>query len=318
MNEREAWFQGWPVEKIGGPGSGWFAPPRGTHTSAVTGKTAAQMRAELKRDFKRKMARAEQLRARVDRLSEEQMSLNPIMGNLHGERHKAKLEGRTADLKRINKEIEALEKKRDGIYLKSAKAQNEYWNVKNSIRDGAREKLKVTNPAEFKTNMGKLRKGKIELQEGSDAFASMMGRGTLDGQTVTVHTTKGNRGHYDNSGVYLPPINRRSTVMVHELGHWLEDRDPDVHTKAVTFLKGRTGGEVSKPLRTLTGNPGYRDSEWARKNKFLDPYMGKMYPRQHATEIVSMGMEYFYSRPVEFATKDPGYFDFMYNLVRGE
>ncbi len=39
---------------------------------------------------------------------------------------------------------------------------------------------------------------------------------------------------------------------------------------------------------------------------------------RYASEIVSMGVEYMYSRPIEFAAKDPDYFDFMFNLLRGK
>lgn len=318
MNKQQAWFQGWPVEKIGGPGSGWFAPPRGTHVSAVTGKTAARMRAELKRDYKRKMDRMDQLQAQVDQYNDEQMALNPLMGALYEKKHTAEKAGNVTDLRQINKKIDALQAKRERVWMQGHKAQNEYYRVRNSIREGAREKLKVANPAEFKTNMGKLRKGREDLQQGSNAFASMMGRGTLDNQTVTMHTTGGNRGHYSGNGVYLPPINRRSKVVVHELGHWLEDRDSNVHTKALAFLKKRTRGERAIPLSRATGNTNYRAYEMTKKDKFMHPYSGKIYKGGYATEIISMGVEHLYSEPIEFATKDPEYFDFMYNLMRGE
>ena len=49
--------------------------------------------------------------------------------------------------------------------------------------------------------------------------------------------------------------------------------------------------------------------------------MGKLYKQfgdQHATEILSMGLEYFYRDPVKLATEDADFFAFIYNLVRGK
>jgi len=109
---------------------------------------------------------------------------------------------------------------------------------------------------------------------------------------------------------------------VHELGHWLEERDPDVHKKAVAFLERRTKGEKEVSLRNVTRNPSYRAWETTRKDEFINPYMGKQYRRTagespYATEIISMGIEYMYAEPIELATKDSEYFDFIYGLMRG-
>jgi len=309
----------------GGPGSGWFAPPRGTHGPGSRGgkvreKTAAQMRAELKRDLKRKGNRALDLRARRDEIARQHGDLMDKLYGKGGVRERleiAESEGRTADAVKLKVEMEAGNKEATRLWDKLTKNESEYWTVRRSIREGAREKLKVANPADFEMDMGRLRKGKEELQRGADIFASLVGRDTLNGLTVTVHTTPGNRGHYVKDGIYLPPINRQKRVVMHELGHWLEERDPDVHTKALVFLEKRTKGERAVSLRSITGSPGYRTSEITKRNKFLDPYMGKQYSGGHATEIVSMGIEYMYAEPIEFATKDPEYFDFMYDLMRG-
>jgi len=308
----------------GGPGSGWFAPPRGTHGLGSQGgkvrvKTARQIRAELKRDFKRKTVRLDELRARGDKIALQH-------GNLMSKRAKIrnawlsvyKVPGREKEAARLEAQIHDVDLKAGALWSKLTKNENEYWAVSRSIREGALEKLKVDNPADFEINMGRLRKGREELQEGADAFASLVGRDALNGLTVTMHTMPGNRGHYNKDSVYLPPINRRKAVVVHELGHWLEDNDPKVHQKAIDFLEKRAGRERFEKLRDVTGNPSYRTDEITRKNKFLNAYMGKHYSGQHATEIISMGVEYMYVKPIEFATKDPEYFDFMYNLMRGQ
>ena len=43
--------------------------------------------------------------------------------------------------------------------------------------------------------------------------------------------------------------------------------------------------------------------------------MGKRYANGD-TEIISMGLEYFYSDPLKLAKDDPDYFMFMYDVLR--
>lgn len=226
--------------------------------------------------------------------------------------------GREEEDKKLEAELHQIDIENGVLFDKMTRINFEIGKVQKSIRDGAMEKLKVNNPANFDINMGGLKKGRKELQEGADAFASLMGRGTLDGQMVTMHTTAGNRGHYDKDGVYLPPINRSRKVVAHELGHWLEDKDRDAHARALAFLQKRTEGESAISLSRATGNPGYRVDETCKKDKFMNPYAGKIYKGGYATEIISMGIEHMYSEPVKFATEDPEYFDLTYNLMRGQ
>ena len=61
---------------------------------------------------------------------------------------------------------------------------------------------------------------------------------------------------------------------------------------------------------------GYDKREKGKRDKFIVPYMGKIYS-QGATEIVSMGMEFLFADPVKLAKEDPEYFDFMIDLLRG-
>jgi hypothetical protein len=105
-------------------------------------------------------------------------------------------------------------------------------------------------------------------------------------------------------------------VVAHELGHILEDRDPLVRQSAKAFLSSRTGGESQRPLKQITGNRAYGSSEYAKQDKFINAYMGKIYDHG-STEIVSMGMGQFATSAGrwELATKDPEYFDFMYALL---
>jgi hypothetical protein len=111
-------------------------------------------------------------------------------------------------------------------------------------------------------------------------------------------------------------------VVVHELGHVLEGIDPEVHRKALAFLDARRGTEALRKLSEITGINSYDATELAWEDKFIDPYMGKNYEShvagRYATEIVSMGIEAFYRNPLRLAAKDPEYFDFIFNLLRGK
>ena len=123
------------------------------------------------------------------------------------------------------------------------------------------------------------------------------------------------RSFYSRGSIYIgkPSILYENTeVVVHELGHWLEDMNPKVHESIMAFYKKRTKGEGL--VRLLDG---YGADELTRKDKFIDVYMGKDYEGK-ASEILSMGLGEFYKNPYRLATKDPGYFDFIYNLVRGK
>jgi len=104
-------------------------------------------------------------------------------------------------------------------------------------------------------------------------------------------------------------------VAVHELGHHIEFRNPEVKARAAAFLDRRTAGEDARPLAEITNNSNYRAGETAQSDKFISPYMGKRYANGD-TEIISMGLEYFYSDPLKLAKDDPDYFMFMYDVLR--
>lgn len=111
-------------------------------------------------------------------------------------------------------------------------------------------------------------------------------------------------------------------IGVHELGHWLEHKAPAVSTLARRFLEHRTKGETPVPLKRLTGMPGYRGDEVAIRDRFVHPYMGKIYTSHTAhvpTEIMSMGLENLTdaASAVWFAKNDPEMFDFIVSTARG-
>lgn len=103
-------------------------------------------------------------------------------------------------------------------------------------------------------------------------------------------------------------------VVIHELGHTLENNDPIIKAQVRDFYNRRTQGERVESLAQITGK-AYGLQEVTKKDKFIAPYMGKVYYTGH-TEILSMGLELFYTDPLRFAREDPEMFDFIYSVVR--
>ena len=128
------------------------------------------------------------------------------------------------------------------------------------------------------------------------------------------------------SYVELSKSDIETSVIVHELGHWLEYMSPSIHKRVTAFLKRRAGQEIPSKLATLTNNTRFRKEEVAVKDQFRTPYIGKYYTTKpdepvnwddvYASEVVSMGVQYMYENPLEFALTDPDMFDFIYDILR--
>ncbi len=103
---------------------------------------------------------------------------------------------------------------------------------------------------------------------------------------------------------------------MHEMGHAFESRDPSILRQSLKFLNDRTSGENLVTMNSLSPFGGYRPDERVKKDKFLDPYCGKDYGGR-ATEIMSMGFQMMWRMPVEFALKDPDYFNYVVRVSKG-
>lgn len=82
----------------------------------------------------------------------------------------------------------------------------------------------------------------------------------------------------------------RPTTAWHELGHFVETHNEDVERIEREFLKERTKGEQTSRLYDIyNGSVDYRLSEITKKDNFINPYIGKEYPK--GTEVLSIGLE---------------------------
>lgn len=186
--------------------------------------------------------------------------------------------------------------------------------------------LSVERPTNFTANLKTRDKEKKQRwAQGVAQFKKLVGV-ELEGKTVNIASIGRRRSNYDLEGTVKLSSDAPATTVVHELGHWLEHMSPEVHRKTIDFLRRRTAGESTVSLRQATGQ-GYHRSERAWRDRFMDPYVGKEYRRPftrgdiyqdlYATEVVSMGLQWYVEKPAEFATQDPDFFDFIFDLVRG-
>ena len=127
---------------------------------------------------------------------------------------------------------------------------------------------------------------------------------------------KEKRSQYEPSKNLLQIVKDEETGRIaHEIAHWVEVQNPEVLKKCSDFLDRRCGDEKPTPL----GN-GYRADEYARRDKFFDPYCGKEYGKngkRSATEVLTMGVERLLDDPAEFAEQDRDYFNFVVTTLGG-
>ncbi|WP_422932047.1 OmpH family outer membrane protein [Singulisphaera sp. PoT] len=133
---------------------------------------------------------------------------------------------------------------------------------------------------------------------------------------------------YHSSGYVALSFRCPSRTAVHEIAHALDTEykqgADDICVRTQEFLKHRVGDEKPQKLKDLFPGSRYGDDEEGRKDRFDEAfgegssawYVGKPYGRR-SSEVLSMGMEYFYADPVDFAKKDPEYCKFILGILDG-
>lgn len=144
-------------------------------------------------------------------------------------------------------------------------------------------------------------KAHIWVQSAAEQQGTLAGRGSFD---------------YYTWNLTMGAMNSTRTT-VHELGHWLEAADYRAKELAGRFLDRRTAGEPIQKMADLAPGGGYQPDEIARPDKFINPYVGKVYG-DRSTEILSMGIERMWDDPAGFAKADPEHFDFTLAIMRGD
>ncbi len=276
----------------------------------VQPKTAQSVREELAGRFVDEQAQLEAIGDEFGQLKEERKKLrqSSFSGQLTAEKAN-ETQGRMDELAGKIKALEI-----------------EHTKMKIQIASKARPLVQVDTPTQVNVNLVSKFKSNdprlAEFESGKAEFEKLISSEVLPPGSTINAKAGGQRSHYiDTEKAMGISPGGKSSVVVHEMGHWLEYSDPAIHEKALAFLDGRTAGEKAQRLSSLFPGRGYRASEITKKDKFQEPYTGKIYIRdgvQNATEIISMGLEHMYEDPIAFATNDPDFFDFIFNLARGQ
>jgi len=248
--------------------------------------------------------------------------------NLYDMRERVRKQGAgQASIDFWSDQIEKTSAKGEVMFNRSIEVSQELHGLRQEQRQAMLDVLSVPKSQQANVTMDtRIRLNREGVQKGVDAFNQLVGTGTVDGQKVSVGRTNDRRAAYvpigspKNSGRVVLSKGDSATTMLHEMGHWLEDRDPKIHQKALAFLDRRTKGETAQKLSILTRNSNYKDREIAKPDKFMTPYSGKIYEHstagRYATEIISMGLQHMYVEAATFAKRDPDFFDFMISVLR--
>jgi hypothetical protein len=129
----------------------------------------------------------------------------------------------------------------------------------------------------------------------------------------SIKLIRGRANASPNGGIEVRRGDTRA--LAHELGHHVEFGNSTALDTAKAWVQSRAT-DVPQPLRQMTGNRRYKSNEIAYPDKFVSPYVGKVYP--DATEVISMGLERVASpqRLVDFASTDPDHFAYTVGILR--
>jgi hypothetical protein len=164
-----------------------------------------------------------------------------------------------------------------------------------------------------------------DLSEGQQAALREAGAWlpTVTGMSISLHVAcpPGRmREAYDPAAcsLLLSAAGTPASVIVHEFGHALEHQAASARQIALrqAFFAKRTARAAPVPLVAVTGNPAYHPTEHTITDKWLHPYIGKLYVDGRASEVVSMGLQLLFSDPVLLAD-DLEYLDFLHLFLRG-
>lgn len=222
-------------------------------------------------------------------------------------------------LSALEKEYSDLVKQLDALADERAQFTNNIRRIQEQAQRDQRQAVYVSRPANNSLDIpaGVQAVERERWQAGIDEFNKLVDRSVFTDSKIPVKALGRNgRAYYSPSRgeVALSP-DSGPWVVVHELGHALEDKG-GLLSKALEFFDRRTEGDLWEQLADIHPGRGYDDSERVKRDRWLEPYMGKDYNR-NATELVSMGVQFLHERPAQFAKDDPDMFDFIFNLVRG-
>jgi len=234
--------------------------------------------------------------------------------------HQRRIDEASARLRKANDEVSSLRKggaSKEQIAEVGAR-ERELWGEIDTLKRQQSEAVRnalssdVTDQLAPSLDITGIRGKRADAAgEASDWLSSVWNR-PEDMRSLDMRLT-GEKGARSWSAGTRIGVGRSSDrgVMVHEMGHWVENQSPHVRRRAQEFLEHRTKGKPKKWL-----GDKYARTEVGADGGFIERYTAKSY-ESGSTEIVAMGMEHMYRDPLAFAHKDPEHFQFMVGLLRG-
>lgn len=138
-----------------------------------------------------------------------------------------------------------------------------------------------------------------------------------DKKTKTYVTDEnGNVARTDEIQISGDSLGKQTATAIHELGHRLTQANSNVYFMEKAFFERRTKNCEVERLKDVIKDSGYEPKEVTKKDNFVHAYMGKFYERKDGMdfEIISMGLEYFYTKPYELK-KDMDMFNFIAGVI---
>lgn len=215
---------------------------------------------------------------------------------------------------------DAIRKQLDDNAKAEKRLRDKLQRFDDKMRDKVTSIIAVGSDATINTRpgLGKVTKVMQSRAEKAKAWLSQVIDGDkFDSVDVAINRT-GSRAHYTRGAINMTHTSGID-IYIHEIGHAIEDKYPDVLDRLNQFLDYRTKGETAQPLSQLTNNANYGAREIAKPDKFIHPYMGKIYEskdKRFATEILSMGLELMYRNPTLLLEQDPELFNFILGILR--
>jgi len=110
-----------------------------------------------------------------------------------------------------------------------------------------------------------------------------------------------------------------NATLEHEFGHIIENNSKKIHNILVKFFNNRTKNNETEYLKDLFPDIPYNKYEIVKKDKFIHPYIGKIYTGFRSTEILSMGMQYLNNKNTAelLLEKDPEHFYLTLAIMAG-
>ena len=210
--------------------------------------------------------------------------------------------------------------------------------AKEKLRSEILERWLYTDPATFKVQ-GAPRKAndrssseQLERsntwEKGIDSLRRLIGTGHVDDKEITYHRKpdeigpdgkkRPGRAYQSGNGIWIgsPAHGYPGRVIVHEIGHWIEDESSGIHQEIVRHFQSRTAGETPVKLKDLYPTSNYRDDEYTKRDKWISLYSGKEYVGN--SEILSMTLEQLHADPFDMIEQDPDTFDVVWRLLRSK